>query len=229
MKIRNTLAGITLLGHLSAEELRATERRCRWRRYNAKKQIFDRESDGRDIYFIVDGAVQIVNYSAAGREIAFAQFDNGNYFGELSALDGKSRSASAVAAEECLLAIMSAAAFKEMLLQHPDMAIEVLLRLTHIVRDADSRIMDLSTLSAINRVHGEILRMADSIRADDNRAVIKRLPTHSDIASRASTTRETVSRVLSNLNRVQLVRRAGNGIEILDVDRRRDMVEQING
>ena len=90
---------------------------------------------------------------------------------------------------------------------------------------ADERIMDLSTLSAINRVHSELLRLAVADEADDNQALISPILTHSDIASRASTTRETVSRVLSNLSRIRILDREDNAFRVLDVERLSDMID----
>ena len=228
MTTRPTLAGIELLASLSPEKLREFERRCRWRRYRAKEQIFDRESGGAEVYFIVQGKVQILNYSPTGKEIAFAEIDEGNFFGELAALDGKSRSATAVSSVDSVLASLSSPAFKELLLEHPEIAIVVLLRLAKIILIADTRIIDLITMSAINRVHNEILRMANPHGSDANKAIIHPVPTHSDIASRASTTRETVSRIISHLTRIRVLQKVGDGLEIRDVERLNDIVEQVD-
>jgi CRP-like cAMP-binding protein len=101
----------------------------------------------------------------------------------------------------------------------------VLSNVGDMVRSADARIMDLSTLSAINRVHTELLRMA---KADDNVGVIKPIPTHSEIAARASTTRETVSRVLSHLARICIMERTARELRVLDLDRLKDLIEPAN-
>lgn len=220
-----SLAGITLLSGISPTELGELERAGSWRRYGAKEQIFDRDSEGRDIFFVVDGKVQILNYSPSGREISFAQVDSGGYFGELSALDGGTRSASAMAVEESALASMSSQTFKKLLLDHPKIAFEVLLNLTGMVRSADARIMDLSTLSAINRVHTELVRMSSPIGPGSNVGIIQPIPTHNEIASRASTTRETVSRVLSHLTKVFIIERTSDALKVLDLQRLNDLIE----
>ena len=85
--------------------------------------------------------------------------------------------------------------------------------------------MDLSTLSAINRVQSEILRLAVPDQDNHNLAVISPLMTHSDIAARASTTRETVSRILRNLTRIRIVERAKKSLRVLDVERLTNMIE----
>ena len=121
--VRKSLAGVALLAELSPERLAALERNCGWRRYAAKEMIFDLESEGTEVYFVVDGAVQIVNYSPSGREISFALAPAGSYIGELSAIDRRPRSATVVAAEDTTLASISAATFQKLLLDHPKIAL----------------------------------------------------------------------------------------------------------
>ena len=223
--VRKSLAGVALLAELSPERLAALERNCRWRGYAAKEMIFDLESEGTEVYFVVDGAVQIVNYSPSGREIAFAQASAGSYIGELSAIDRHPRSATVVAVGDTTLASVSAATFQKLLLDHPKIALAVLHNLAQMVRAADERIMDLSTLSAINRVHVELLRMVRPDGPDANAGYIRPIPTHSDIASRASTTRETVSRVLSHLARGRILERASDELRVLDIERLNHLIE----
>ncbi len=224
----NSLAGVELLSELTADSLASLEKRVRFRRYAAKELIFDLESGGTEVYFIVAGKVQVVNYSPSGREISFAQVPAGGYIGELSAIDGRPRSATIVAVEDTTLASISADAFQSMLLDYPYIAIDVLQRLSAMVRTGDERIMDLTTLSAINRVHTEILHMSTADEDADNTALISPIPTYSDIAAQASTTRETVSRVLSNLARVFILERAAKALRILDVERLEDMIEAVD-
>ena len=73
-----SLAGIELLSELSSENLATLEKRVRFRRYEAKELIFDLESGGTEVYFIVKGKVQVVNYSPSGREVSFAEMPRGD-------------------------------------------------------------------------------------------------------------------------------------------------------
>lgn len=137
----------------------------------------------------------------SGREITFDELDAGSYFGEISALDGQPRSANVVALQDSLVLSLSRTAFVELLNNNAKLALKVMCRLTSIVRQANERIMDLSTLAAQNRVQAEILRQAHVEASRPNSAVIDPIPIHSDIASRVSTTRETVARVMNDLAR----------------------------
>ena len=89
--------------------------------------------------------------------------------------------------------------------------------------------MDLSTLAANNRVQADLLRLARNNMVGENRAELKPIPVHGDIASRVSTTRETVARVLSDLSRQGMVERQKDRLVIDDVDCLEDMVEEVRG
>ncbi len=220
------LDGVKLLECLTPDERRDLERRCRWRRYNADEQILDKDSDDRDVYFVIDGSVQIVNFSMSGREIALAKVGAGGFFGELSAIDGAPRSASVVAVGPSLLASLAPRLFLNLVTDHADIAAHVLQRLAGIVRSCDERIMDLSTLGAVQRVYVELLRLADeNPDTSSNAGVIKKMPTHKTIASRASTTRETVARSMSQLVSGGIIERRGTAIHIVE----REKLEKMAG
>lgn len=225
----HSLAGVALFEGLSPEAIAGLEKCCTWRRFAAGDSIIDRNSDSREVFFITEGTVRVVNYSFSGREVAFDDIQAGSVFGELAALDGQPRSANIVALEATTAACMTPTIFRDVLLQHPRIALNLSLRLARIIRASVDRIMDLSTLGANNRVYAELLRQARPLAEENGRAVITPVPIHSDVASRVSTTRETVARVFSELNRKGLIRRDGDRLVVTDVDRLEEMVEQFRG
>jgi len=226
---QSTLANIGLLAGLSQKELVQVEKACRWRRYAAHQQIIDRDSHSRDVFFVVSGKVRIVNYSYSGRGIILDELPPGSYFGELAALDDRPRSARVVAATESIIASLPQTHFMTLLEKRPKIALRVMRHLAAIVRDSTDRIMELSTLGANNRVHADLLRQARARMDGDNRAVINPIPVHADIASRASTTRETVARVLNDLSRQGIVERGKEELVIGDVSRLQELVEEVRG
>lgn len=219
-----TLAGIGILAGLTAADREALEKRCRWRRFSAGEQIIDRTAESQDVYFVVSGAVRVVNYAASGREVSFADIAAGDCFGELAALDGQRRSAAVVASAPTLAATLPSAAFIDLLAQQPQVALALMQRLARVIRQSTGRIMTLSTQGTHQRVYAELLRAAGA-KQDDTRATIRPLPTHAEIAARISTTRETVARTLAELARKKLVRREGRALHIVDVARLRDLLD----
>lgn len=224
------LSTIGLLSGLTDVERQAVEKACRWKRYSAGEQILDQASDSRDAFFVVEGRVRIVIYSLSGREITFDDLDGGSHFGELAAIDGLPRSASVMSVTDTLIAALPPEQFLSVCQEHPGISLQVMRHLALLVRTATARIMDLSTLGANNRVHADLLRLAR--RNGDNEtnvASISPIPVHSDVASRVSTTRETVARVMNDLVRKEILERRKNELVILDVERLEDMVDEVRG
>lgn len=223
----NTLAGIALFEGLDEGERGRIENRCQWRRYKTRQMVFDRESTSREIFFVAQGTVRVVNYTLSGREIAFATLVAGEYFGELAAIDALPRSASVQAIEDSLLAFLPANVFLELLHRRGEIAFRVLERLVGVVRASTERIMDLSTLGAMQRVYGEILRLAVPDAASPDLWIVRPVPSEREIGGRTSTARETVARALRQLRQGGIVRRKGRNLYILDRARLEKIVEML--
>jgi CRP/FNR family cyclic AMP-dependent transcriptional regulator len=226
LKPAGDLSTVGLLRTLDEAAIRSLEQRSTWRRFARGEQILDRDSASRDVFLVVEGCVEVVNYSLAGQEVAFSAVSQGGYFGEMAAIDGKHRSANVVAAENSLLLVVPPELFMTILNENPLAAMEVLRRLSHIVRTVDDRIMDLSTLRAVQRVYVEILRLCETDEVT-GRCLVRALPVQRDLARRASTTRETVSRVFAELKRAGIAERKGRVLHIHDKERLEEMVESL--
>jgi len=221
------LDGVKLLACLSNADRQDLEKRCHWREYKSGEQVLDRNSGSRDVYFVTAGRCEIVNFSLTGREIAFATIAEGGYFGELSAIDGEPRSASVVAAGPCVVASLAPVDFLGLLERHSQAALMVLGGLARVIRICDDRIMDLSTLGAVQRVYVELLRRAKPDPVVENSWIIYPKPTQVEIAARASTTRETVARVMSQLTQSGLLARKGKTLYVRDRERLETLVERL--
>lgn len=226
---KHDLAGIVILSDLNADQLRDFEKSCRWRRFAPNEQILDQQSDSNDVYFITRGRVRVVNFTYSGKEVALEDLVAGQYFGELAAIDGRPRSSSIVAIEDSDIAKMSPERFIAVMKLYPEVGLKVMANMASIIRAATGRIVDLSTLGANSRVHGELLRQASASNTEDNVAIIKPIPVHSDMASRASTTRETVARVLSDLTKRGIVKREKSSLVICDIIALENLVDEVRG
>ena len=225
----SSLGEIRILDGISRQAIAELEKACKWRRYADHEQIIDRQSDSTDVFFVVEGRVRVVNYSLSGKEITLEDLDSGSHFGELSALDGQPRSASVMSLDNSLIAALPQERFLHLLRNNAEIAFRVLRALAGIIRPSTDRFMDLSTLAANNRVQADLLRQARSGLIGENQAEIRPIPVHGDIASRVSTTRETVARVLSDLARQNIIERKKNALLIKDLAQLREMVEEVRG
>lgn len=221
------LASVDLLSDLPPDSLQRLAQGCMWRRFKRNEQIVARDSESRDLFLVLSGSVEVANFSSSGREIAYATIAAGQYFGELSAIDDQPRSATVSAAEDCLLAVMPRTLFLDLMRDEPAAALKVLNRLARIIRICDDRIMDLSTLGAVQRVYIELLRICGPDPAVAGLWSVYPMPTQSDIAARASTTRETVARVVSQLTQDEIIQRKGRTLYINDRERLQAMAESL--
>lgn len=228
MSTGSQLAKISLLNGLTEAELTDLARISRWHRFDEGEVVFDRQSDCRGVYLVVEGEVDVVNYSNQGREIAYARVRAGEFFGELSAIDGEPRSANIVAQSQCRIAEVPRETFTEMLKNRPQIAFNIIQKLVRIIRTADDRIMDLATLGAHQRVCIELLRLAKADPVKPGCWMVYPLPTQAEIAALASTTRETVARVMSQLSEDGMIRKVHKTVYIDSRDKLAELASRLN-
>tara|TARA_R110002096_G_scaffold227847_9_gene417229 strand:+ start:2209 stop:2898 length:690 start_codon:yes stop_codon:yes gene_type:complete len=210
------LAEIKLLSGLTAAERERLSQRCAWRTYRKDETVVERATEDRDVYFLVSGSARIVNFSLSGRPVAYATLRAGEFFGELAAIDSAPRSATVVANEPSQLAALSPRDFIDLMQSQPEIGLAVLRRLAFIVRSCDERIMDLATLGAMQRVILELCRLAKPDPITPGSWMIYPCPAQREIAGLASTTRETVARVFTQLQDGNQIRRKGRSLYLND-------------
>ena len=221
-----TLVGNKMLTPLDRAAIARIEGQCTWKVAHAGEPILSRDSDSRDVFFVVKGRCRIVNFSPSGREVAYAIAGAGEFFGEMAAIDGLPRSATVVALEDCVLGCLSLPSFREMVELYPKVGFVLMEKLVRIVRTSDDRIMDLATLSAYQRVYSELLKLIKPDPVRHGSWLIYPLPTQAQIAAQASTTRETVARVLSHLAGDGVAERKSKTLYIRQIDRLRQLCDK---
>ncbi|HKA40737.1 MAG TPA: Crp/Fnr family transcriptional regulator [Burkholderiales bacterium] len=221
------LKSIRLLESLPLAALEELARQCRWKRITADQRVISREAPDNDVYLVVSGKVRVTAFSAAGREVAFGDLRGGDWFGELAAIDGLSRSADVVAIEDTLVAAMSPALFRRLLAEHAVVRERVMQRLVNKIRELTERVFEFSTLGVQNRLHAELLRLARQAGVEGNRARIDPAPKHTDIAGHISTYREQVTRELSAMVKQGLIQRSGTALVIPNVQRLENVVSEV--
>ena len=162
-------------------------------------QILSFRDESNDVFFILEGRLQVKNYSEHGREFIFSEIGAGQIFGEFSAIDGLPRSASVVAMEDSVVARMKAADFVALLRSDFDLTLRLLRILTGKARGLSDRIFELIALNARDRICFELARLAVTGVHDGPRVMIRPAPTHYEIAARIGSHREAVTRELNHL------------------------------
>ncbi|OAN45367.1 Crp/Fnr family transcriptional regulator [Magnetospirillum moscoviense] len=216
---RADLAHILLFENLPPEAVADFEKAANWRQYGENELVFDQASDTLEVYFVVEGCVRILGTVAGGIEITLAEVPAGNFFGELSAIDGKGRSAKVVAARPSRLASVDGAAFVALMQRHPTVALRVMERLARIIRGLDTKVVNLSSLSPEQRVMIELIRLAEPDLKLPGFWSIACLPPHSELSEWAGSDRDVVAKTIGELARDGIVKRRGLGLEIAQWER----------
>lgn len=99
--------------------------------------IFHRGEPGDAMYLVENGCVRISVKDADGHDTTLAEMGKGDFFGEMSLLDGNARSADATASVDSRLAVLPRAEFRSFLRKNPDIALGILTAVTHRLRRTD--------------------------------------------------------------------------------------------
>jgi len=213
------LQQIPLFSSLNKIELEAIDRVSITKIFPKEKIILLEDEDGDTLFIIKNGKVKVTTFSESGKEVIFSILNAGDFFGEMSLLDGKPRSATVVSMEDAQIQLIRRAEFYRLLEDHPRIALRLLEELASRLRKADERIESLSILDVTGRIAGILLQLAeDRGITNNNEVLIKSRPTHQELANMVGTTRETVTRVLKQLEDKNYIMMAGKDVTIFNVE-----------
>ncbi len=183
--------------------------------------LMEPQSQENDVFFVVSGNVRLSLIDENGELISYRDIKCGDYFGWLSAIDHQVRLTSAVATEKTTVIKATSQNFKKIIKVSNSIEDKFLSRLCGVIRDYTNRIKSLTTLSSKDRVLRELKKRFE----EDNGKLI--ISSHEDFATWAGTSRETVSRVFSNLDKKGTIKRNSNEYELLkSIDLSSDYLSQ---
>lgn len=214
------LKQIPLFSELSDRDLEKIFQVASRQRYHKDNIILIEEEVGSTMFVILSGRVKISRISDDGREVILSILSDGDFFGEMSLLDGHTRSANVTAIEESELLVIRREEFLQMLKEFPQIAINLLKELAQRIRKSDEHIKSLSLQDATGRVASTLLRIAeDSGVFRRGQVEIQELPLQQDLANMAGTSRETISRVIKSLTDDGYLKKQSGKIIILDYEK----------
>jgi CRP/FNR family cyclic AMP-dependent transcriptional regulator len=220
-----TLAQVPLFQSLGVDEISRLDTQCSWRSVPSQEWIIDYQDQTDDVVFVVKGTVRVKIQSVTGRDVLLREISEGEFFGELAAIDGQPRSSGIVAVTDVVVAHMPKSVFRSAVHSNPDVCDQLLAILAGQIRMLANRVNESSTLDIRHRLYAELLRMARSAPGHGNRMVISPPPFHADMASRVGARREAVSREIKALERSGLIVRRRGALELIDPEAIRKMIE----
>ena len=211
------LQSVSIFWDLNEDELGHIADKMVAKHFENGNYIFLEDTEGEQCFFVLEGSVKVTRLSKDGREVILAMLNEGDFFGEMSLLDGESRSANVIALEKTKVLTLDRNDFIAVVNDYPQIAVQLLKELARRLRKSDRQIASLSLSDAEKRIALCIIRFADEQGVIQNGKVsIPKTPIQQDIANMAGTSRETVSRALGLLEKENLIERNGRELMILD-------------
>lgn len=196
------------------------------RHYSEDEIIIAHDEGGRDVFFVLEGRACATIYSESGRAIAYRDIEPGDIFGELSAIDGRPRSASVVALSSVKAARLSEADFRDLVGSCPTFTWALLQHLSVQMRRMTERIQEFSTLVVRKRLIRELLRLAGDSGDTADHLTIEPAPTHFELAGKISTHREAVSRQMSALAKRGFIEKQGGRLTLRNLEAFRNLARR---
>ena len=196
----------------------------RWRMVEPGQVVVDEDEPSTDIYFVASGAVRVQLRAASGREVLLNEFGAGEFFGELSAIDGAPRAANVSAVARSRLCIVPAQAFLDFIFSTPTACHGLLKTLTAKLRLQTERTLEREALPVRLRLFSELLRLSRPRAGAPGERVVSPPPPHHELAARIGARREVVSRELSEVTREGWLARDRRAIRLLRVAEMQQLV-----
>lgn len=194
-----------LLLNVADEVIEDTSQHVRYRRYGKREFVVGKDDVGSSLLMLMSGRLQVVTLSEDGREVGLDFLEPGDYFGELSIIDGGPRSALVIAECESVVGFLPKPQAQALFYRNPTVVEALLERLCRTIRQASNYRSMLGLSSAYARVYSVLVASMKKSAGDSD--IIENLPNQQAMAIIANVSRETVSRAIRSLVEREVIER----------------------
>jgi CRP-like cAMP-binding protein len=220
-----SLRDIRILADLAPKELALLASECAWRSFSRGDIIVSAGAGSaeRDVWLVVKGGVRLARSTGADGRIAYSDISAGGQFGEMALFGASDEEVTAMAREDCALAVMPEAVFLQLLGREESVSRALLCQYANLLRQRDAASAAVSDnipgATGSQRVFGELLALGEPRPAAGRSRgglFIARMPRHRELADRLSTTEEVVAGAIAELVRLDIAVREYPGLLIID-------------
>jgi CRP-like cAMP-binding protein len=176
--------------------------------------IFTKGDVGNSLFAVCEGTVKMTSPSADGKDAVFNMINEGAIFGEIALLDGRTRTADAVAATDCQLMVIDRRDFLPLLRSQQELAIKIIDVLCARLRRTSEQVEDIMFLDLPGRLAKALLRLIDDSSVKDRKLTI----TQGEIGEIIGMSRESTNKQLREWQERKWIKLERGGISILQPD-----------
>jgi CRP-like cAMP-binding protein len=207
-----------LLGKLSPDEIDTLVHYSRVERYPSGEEIYAKGSPGQSMMAVLRGSAKMTSVSSEGKEIVLNIMQPGEIFGEIAMLDGRERSADAVAMTDCEILVLHRRDFMPILEKHADICLILLRILCQRLRQTSEQVEDVLFRHLESRVAKALLHLAESVTLlAVPGSLIELHVSQRELGSHAGGSRESVNKILQSWHKAGLISLGKGSIVIRDM------------
>lgn len=200
------LSNCFLFADLPRKRLLTALKNCQCLRLPEKEEVYRRGEAGEEMCIILSGGVKVGTQSEDGKEIIFDLLSEGDFFGELSLLDGRPRTATVTTLVPSVLVVLKQSFFIPFLEDNPITAIRLLKLLACRLRAMDTFLEEVLFLDSETRLAKRVMALENiygKIVGDTIQIELK--VSQQDIANLVGITRERVNKLLKKWERARII------------------------
>ena len=197
----------------------AVSGRTQTRLFKAGDIIAMQGEAAESVGYILSGRAKAVTYSEDGTATWVGYFEAEEFFGHMSLLAETELSFEISAETDVNAIILSTAVMRDVLSREKDLGAHLAQDLARRLDMMTRRLIEAFTLSAKGRVCAELARLSNVIGIMPEQRIIRPNPVFVDVAQRVNSTRETVSRTVSDLQKRGIVKREPGALIVLSPER----------
>lgn len=195
--VTSLLKQVSFFKDLSNGDLRKIFSISGIRIYAPGQMVFAKEDLGNNFFIVKTGRIKIFTTVGGGKRKTFAYLKKGDFFGEMSLLGGRVRSASAQSVDESELFVISKKNFKRLIMENPEFALKLLHTLAERLQKCNKEIESMLFHNILGRLAEAILELSK----DKHTKPVKMAIDQNELAQYLGTTRVPVCRAINTLKR----------------------------
>ena len=182
------------------------------------QQILHQKNDSADgFYCVVSGRIRVSNFTVEGKELVLTWIQPGNWFGEISLIDGQPRTHDAHAEDTTTLLKVPKSAFEQLFIDHQDWSLHIMRLLCQRVRATFSLIDETGCLSLKGQLCKRLSLMQQGLQEQQKQSQSMQLTISQDaLAQLIHSSRQTVNKILQGLQKDKVITLRYGKIVILD-------------
>ncbi len=199
--VSSVLKQISFFKDLSNSDLKKLFSIAGLKKYAAGQMVFAKADLGNNFFIVKTGRIKIFTTVGGGKKKTFAYLKKGDFFGEMSLLGGRTRSASAQAVEDSEVLVISKKNFKRLIIENPDFSLNLLQTLVERLHKANKDMESMLFHNILGRLAEAILELSK----DKHTKPVKMAIDQNELAQYLGTTRVPVCRAINTLKRAGII------------------------